>query len=276
MVVLAGCSLVRFGYNHGETLSYWWLNTYVDVDNDQQPWVKNDIDRLFAWQRKTQLKDYSQFMARTQQQLSRPVTQADALAYYGELKKRAWIIVEQALPDLADLALSLSPQQIANIERKFAANNDEYRKDNLHRDLDHRQKYRFKKVMQYAEYWFGGFSKAQENLIRLASDARPLNNELVMEARLRRQRDLIALLKKIQAEKPNRDATIAMLRKYAQALFDGSADGERQPFFDTQRDAACNLAAVIVNLTTPAQKAHAVKVLQKWMDSFAAQMAKPA
>lgn len=266
--LLAGCSLVRFGYNNGETLTYWWLNGYVDFDSDQQPWVKKQIDQLFVWHRKTQLRDYSQLLARAQNQLSHPVTPADTQAFYDELKKRAWVLVEQALPSLADLALSLNPQQIAHIEQKFAANNDEYRKDHLHRDIDRRQESRYKKIMQQAEYWFGDFSDDQEALIRKTSDARPLNNEIWMQERLRRQREMLAMLKKIQAEKPSREATIVMLRQYAQSVFEPGPHVEHQSFIDASREAGTNLAAVIINNTTPEQKAHAMKRLQKWIDTF--------
>ncbi|MET0858456.1 MAG: hypothetical protein ABWY27_17030, partial [Telluria sp.] len=47
MVLAAGCSSVRFTYNHGDTLLYWWMNNYLDFDSDQSGWVKKDIDNLF-------------------------------------------------------------------------------------------------------------------------------------------------------------------------------------------------------------------------------------
>ncbi|MDB5934680.1 MAG: hypothetical protein JWQ01_2024, partial [Massilia sp.] len=53
-VMVAGCSSIRFTYNHGDTLLFWWLNNYLDLDSDQSGWVKKDIDNLFQWHRKTQ------------------------------------------------------------------------------------------------------------------------------------------------------------------------------------------------------------------------------
>jgi len=50
--------------------------------------------------------------------------------------------------------------------------------------------------LQQAQYWFGGFSREQEAAIRGLSDARPLNNELLMAERMHRQQALIDLLKK--------------------------------------------------------------------------------
>ncbi len=267
--LLGACSLVRLGYNNGESLTYWWLNSYIDADSTQQPTVTRQIAQLFAWHRTTQLPDYTRLMTQIQYRLARPVSSTDLRVFYDdELKKRAWLVIEQALPSLADLALSLQPDQIAHLEKKFADNNDDYRKDHLHRDIDHRQQFRYKKIMKQAEYWFGDFSREQEAVIRKASDARPLHNEWWMEQRIRRQQDMIVMLKKIQADKPSRSATIALLEKYAHSVFNPAGDAQHLARHEAARDDAASLSAVIINSATPEQKAHALKTLQKWIDNF--------
>ena len=270
MAVLGGCSLVRLGYNHGEELLYWWLNSYVHFDADQKPVVKKQIAGLFAWHRKTQLKDYSQWMIATQTKLQREVTDAEVAAEYGQIKRFAMTVIEKSLPALADLALTLHPEQIADIEKKFASNNDDYRKDRLDVDTKHRQNFRYKKVMEHAEYWFGDFNEEQEKIIRAASDARLLNNELWMAERQLRQQQLIAMLKKIQAEKPSRDAIVPMMHDYVLSVFDRARSADHQAFFDASRESTMHMAAVIINTATPAQKNRAAKKLQGWIDNFSA------
>ncbi len=268
VLLLVGCSAVRLGYNHGESLTYWWLNRYIDVGADQQAGVKKDIEKLFAWHRQTQLQDYVQLLKLVQKQVQHNVSAPEVLADYDELKKRAVLVVDQALPDLADLALALRPQQIARLEKKFAANNDDYRKDYLRGDLEQRQRFRFKKVMEQAEYWFGDFSREQEALIRRASDARPLDNGLWLADRMHRQREMIAVLKKIQTQKPNRDAAMLLLKDYAVLVFERTGMTEHEPFFNASKEGMASMAAVIVNSATPAQKTHAIRTLQQWIDNF--------
>jgi hypothetical protein len=266
--LLLGCSAARLGYSNGETISYWWLNNYVDFESDQTPWVKQRIAHLFAWHRKTQLHDYVKVLGLAQQRVHGKVSEHELLADYADLKRRILVITDKALPDLADLALSLKPEQIAHIEKKFASNNNDYRKDYLRGDVEKRQHFRFKKVLKQAEYWLGTFNSEQERLIRVASDARPLNNELVMADRLQRQAALIALLKKIQAEKPGRETTVAMLKKYVSATLDRFGDPEHNHFFDTSVAASARMTAVIINNATPAQKEHFVRTLQQWINDF--------
>ncbi|HJU70746.1 MAG TPA: DUF6279 family lipoprotein [Paucimonas sp.] len=268
IVLLTSCSLVRLGYNHGETLSYWWLNAYADITREQNPWVRQSIADLFAWHRKTQLRDYVQFLSSAQKQLRTTVTKADVLTDFDGIKERAALVIDKAIPDLADFALTLDQQQITHIEKKFASNNDAYRRDYLRGNLEQRQLSRFKKVMEQAEYWFGDFNRDQLALIRRASDERLLDSELLLRERQYRQQQMIALLKRIRAEKPSRDATIRILRDYAATMFEHAGGGEHERIFNASRDGAAVMAAVIINSATPAQKAHAHKRLQQWIDNF--------
>lgn len=265
-LLLAGCSALRLGYANGDTFVYWWMNGYIDFTDDQKPWVKARIDNFFAWHRKNQLPAYAQLLAREQQRLQNKVTPADVQADYGELKKYAMLAMEKTLPDLTDLALSLQPQQIAHLEKKFASTNDSYRKDTLRGSVEDRQLFRYKKVMKQAEYWFGDFSAQQEQQIRAASDARPLDNELWMAERLQRQRELIGILKKIQVERPSKDVVSGLLRGYIERSFDHFLYDQHKAFFDTSREGTLQMVALIVNIATPAQKTFALKRAQKWIE----------
>jgi hypothetical protein len=274
--LLAGCSALRLGYANGDTFLYWWMNGYIDFTDEQKPWVKVRIDNLFAWHRKTQLASYAQLLAREQQRLQTRVTPADVQTDYAELKKQAMLVLDKALPDLTDLAMSLQPQQIAHLEKKFASNNDSYRKDYLRGDVEDRQQFRFKKVMKQAEYWFGDFSAQQEAQIRAASNARPLDNDLWMAERLQRQQELIRILRKIQTEHPSREVVSGLLRGYIERSFEHFLYAEHKAFFEASRDGTVQMVALIVNIATPAQKTFAIKRAQKWIEDCRSLAAKAA
>jgi len=265
-LVLAGCSAVRFGYANGDTFVYWWLNGYVDFTDDQKPWVKGHIDNLLAWHRKTQLKDYAQILARVQQRLQQKVTSADVLSEYATVKKRALLVLDKATPELTELALSLQPQQIAHLEKKLASNNDKYRREYLRGSLEERQERRYEQVMKHAEYWFGNFSEQQQAQIRAASDARPVNYELWLAERTRRQQELLRMLRKFQTERPPKDIAAAAVKSYIAASSEHFTYSENKAFFDASNEGTAQMAALIINIATPAQKAHAMKRLQKWIE----------
>lgn len=265
-LVLAGCSAVRLGYANGDTFVYWWLNGYVDFTDDQKPWVKGHIDNLLAWHRKTQLKDYAQVLALVQQRLQQKVSSADVLSEYATVKKRALLVLDKATPELTELALSLQPQQIAHLEKKFAANNDKYRREYLRGSLEERQERRYEQVMKHAEYWFGNFSDQQQAQIRAASDARPVNYELWLAERMRRQQELLRILRKFQAERPTKEVAITVLKSYMATSGEHFTYAENKAFFDASSEGVAQMTALIINIATPAQKAHATKRLKKWIE----------
>lgn len=266
--LLVGCTALRLTYNNGETIVFWWMNAYVGFEQDQQPWVRKHIDELFDWHRSTQLKTYVPILTLAQKQVHEKVTKEMVLADYEEAKKRTLVLVDKSLPALADVALSLRPQQLVQMQKKFVSNNDDYRKDYLRGNAEKRQAFRYKKVLKQAETWFGSFSREQEQLLRKASDARPLNNDIWMTERVLRQTELMNVLLKIQSEKPSRDATIALLKNYVNGSLNHFGQPERVAFFSSSADSTAQMVAQIVNMTTPEQKAHAHKKLQDWIDDI--------
>ncbi|NVD70777.1 hypothetical protein HUX88_09400 [Duganella sp. BJB1802] len=275
LAVLAGCSSLRLAYNHGDTLLYWWLDAYVDLNSDQKTWVKRDIDELFRWHRKTQLHDYAQILQTAQRQLAGNPTTADLIGDYDEVKSRTQLLLFKALPELADLARSLQPDQIATLEKKFAANNAEFRKKNMKGDLDAQLKFRYKKSMEQFELWFGNFSPEQEAQIRKASDARPLDNDIWLDERMRRQKNILTLVQKVQREKLNKEATMALIHTLIRDTFERLEHSERKQFFDAYEASTAQLVLTVVKIATPAQKAHAQKRMQGWIDDFNSLSAEP-
>ncbi|NYE62543.1 Skp family chaperone for outer membrane proteins [Duganella sp. 1224] len=270
MAVLAACSSLRLAYNNGDTLLYWWIDGYVDLTSDQKEWVKDDIDRLFQWHRKTQLQDYVQILQTAQRQLAAGPTQADLQNDFDEIKKRTEALLLKATPELAELARSLQPDQIATLERKFAANNADFRKKNMRGDRDAQQRFRFKKSMEQFELWFGDFTSEQEAAIRKASDARPLNNEIWLDERIRRQNNILAAVRKVQSEKLGKEATQTVIQGLIKDGFQRLETSDRKPFFDSYEEANLQFVLTVINLTTQQQKAHAQRRMQGWIDDFRA------
>ena len=269
MLVVAACSSVKFAYNQGDTLLYWWVNAYLDLDSGQSGLVKEDIGQLFNWHRKTQLKDYSQLLSNGQKQLaSGNLSLADLKADYRDIRTRTELLAFKALPELTELALSIKPEQIAKMEEKFAKNNDTYRKKFVKIDQDKQQKLRFKKSMEQFDLWFGNFSSEQETVLKRASDVRPLDNELWLNERIIRQKRIIAVLREIQQKKLGKEQTSSVLNGLLKEIFGRFDAPEHKPFFDAYTESTMQMILTAVKVATPTQKAHAQKRMQGWIDDF--------
>lgn len=268
VTLLAACSSIRLAYNHGDTMLMWWMDGYVDLDTEQTRWVRKDVDQLFEWHRKTQLPEYAQLLANGQRQLAGNLTQADLLRDYHDARASTELLLMKALPELSDLARSMRPEQINQIEKKFASNNDEYRKKFMRGSIEKRHKARYAKTLDQFEFWFGDFSDEQEVILRKATDARPLDNEIWLAERIRRQQGILAVLRKVQQEKLGKEATTALVHGLIRDLFDRLESPERKAFYDAYIDSTSKLILLVANIATPEQKAHAHKRLQSWIDDF--------
>lgn len=268
MTVIAACSSLRLAYNNGDTLLYWWLDGYVDLTSDQKGFVQKEIDKLFSWHRKTQLNDYIQILQTSQKQLAGNPTAADLQTTYDDVKNRTQKLLLKAAPELAELAVSLEPDQLDNLEKKFASNVDDFRKKNMKGDKEAQQKFRYKKSMEQFELWFGKFSSDQEAQIRKASDARPLDNEIWLNERKRRQNSILTLVRKVQKEKLSKEATIPLINTLIKDSFNRLDNSENKQFFEASEQGSLQLILTVIKIATPEQKEHAQKRMQGWINDF--------
>jgi hypothetical protein len=268
LALMSACSTIRLSYNHGDTLLYWWMDAYVDFEGDQSDWVKRDIRELFQWHRKTQLHDYAALLGTFQRQLAGNPTQADLLNDYRELRARGDVLVQRAAPDLADLARSLNPDQIQQMEERFNKKNDEYRRKFVSGSVEKRQDARFDKSMEQFKLWFGGFSNEQEAALRKASDARPLDAHIWLDERIYRQRKILTLARKIQQEKPSKEQATTMISALMREFLHRAEAPERKAFYDAYINSTANYILAAIRIATPAQRAHAQKRMQGWIDDF--------
>lgn len=269
-VLAAGCSSIRFSYNQGDTLLYWWMDSYVDFEGQQADVAKRDINAVFQWHRKTELRDYAALLGTFQRQLAGNPTQADLLGAYREVRLRGDRLAQRAVPELTTLAMSVTPEQIANIEDKFKDKNDDYRSKFMAGSADKRQRARFKKSMEQLELWFGNFSSEQEATLRQASDLRPLNNNLWLEERQYRQRRVLAALNEIHQKKLNREQASARVAGVLRELSSRMDSPERKSLYDANLDHTTRFILTAIRIATPAQKAHAQARMQGWIGDFEA------
>lgn len=266
----AGCSSVRFTYNQGDTLLYWWLDSYADLEGEQANIAKRDIDKLFQWHRQTQLRDYAALLGTMQKELAGNPSQADLVGIYKEIRVRGERLAARAVPEMTTLALSIKPDQIADIERKFNSKNEEFRRKFVEGSQEKRQRERYKKAMKQLELWFGNFNSEQQALLRKASDARPLDSHIWLEERVWRQRRILGLLRKFQQEKPNREQAAAQIAAMQREFFNRTESPERKAFYDTYLDQTTKFMLTAIRIATPAQKKHAHERMQGWINDFQA------
>lgn len=271
---LCACSAMKLGYQQGDRLAYWWIDNYVDVSAAQEPLTREAIARFFAWHRKAQLPEIANLLQQAKADVRQPVTPAMVAHFQDASQELARRSFEQAMPDMADLLLTLTPDQIARMEKKFAEGNAKYRKKFLNADPAEREEARFDKVMEYARLVYGGFSPEQEKAIRVKVGPVVQNAESRYAERVARQQEWLKMVRYVQATQPPKAQVIDLLRRFREYWQNPPA--RHAASHEATNNAGIALTVAIANLTTPQQKAHAQDRFQKWIDDTHALMREKA
>jgi len=262
-MLVSGCSALRIGYSQAPDLVYWWLDGYVDWNSAQTPRVRAALTQWFAWHRRTQLPDYAALLARAQTEVLADTTAARVCEWQVDVVKRANTAFDQAVPAAADILLTITPQQIAHLERRYTKNNEEFRDDFLQPDLRKRAEVALKRTVERAETLYGRLDDAQRERIALALARSPFDPEAWYAERRQRQQEVLQLLRSIVAGRATRDQVQAGLRVYAEHLQRSPQEGYRR-YSERLMEFNCGFAAALHNGTSAEQRRDAAKTLAGW------------
>lgn len=267
IALLASCAAMKLGYNNADTLALFQLNSYLELNTEQEHAVKERVNSLIAWHRSTQLRDYAAFIDRARAKVGGQVTAADVIEFNHQLNARMMTAGEKAAPDIAHLALTLNPEQIDRAAKKIAADATKARRELVRSGDQHAGAERVKKYSERAESWFGRLTAEQKEIIRKAMLNRPQDATWWIDEKERRQREFIALLRKIQADRPTEEIATRWVRTYF-AQLDVAPEAERRARAEAYRRGSAELIAQLINHATPDQRAALDKKLNDYGQDF--------
>lgn len=267
LVTISACSSIQLGYNQGDTLIRWWIDDYVDLNEAQSEFVAAALKRQFSWHRSEQLPQIQASLNKLKRKLSKPLTVPEALDSYQDMRKHITAAIEHMSRDAAMLALSMNLDQLKVMEKKYAKTNEKFRKQYLSGSPAQRLEGRTEKVIENTENIVGSVSKDQANQIAKLVEAYPVDMDGVYKERIRRQKDLIAVLRKIITEKPSIDVTETLLLKYIQT-FEYGYTPEQKEFEMARLDSSVKLTVAITQIMTESQRKNAQDKVGDWIDDI--------
>lgn len=265
LTLLQACSAIKLAYNNAPEFGYWWLDAYGDFNDVQSPKVRAELSRLLLWHRTEELPKIAELLQKAQRLATNDTNPAPVCALFADTRLRFNAITAQAEAATVSLAMSLSPEQLTHIERKFAKNNTEWRNDWLKLSPPERIDKRFKSNLERSEEFYGKLEDRQLAALRSGLEGSIYDTELTHAERVRRQQDLLQTLRQITgaggtSPKPNpADATVA-LRAYLERSLN-SPNLLHRAYNDKIILESCTLFAQLHNSTTPEQRARAVRRL---------------
>lgn len=261
---LAGCSMIRFGYDQADTIAAWKADEYFDFDSGQKTEFRSRFERLHAWHRQEQLPDYAQFLAAVKLRAQQPLTREDAVWLVEGVKARYHTLAARGSRDAAEMLLTLTPDNIRALQQQWARDNRRFvREHKVEGTLEERRRAAAERALKQIREWAGSLTPEQEERIAELHKEVPLIQHLRHQDRLRRQREFLQLLE-LRTDKREFEVKLRhWLIRWDQGRAPEYARLQAESY---EKRIAFYLA--IERMLTPRQRAAVLGQLQNYIDNF--------
>lgn len=263
LLLLGGCSNLRLVYGQAPMLTYWWLDRYADFVDDQKPRARAAVDQWFAWHRREQLGEDAALLDQLARDVERDMTGAQVCQWVKVYERKRDLYLTQFAPAVADVAAVLGPQNLRQIESRFARVNETWRDDHVQGDLKEREAATVQRVLDRVELLYGRLDRAQRNFVTQAMRQAPWDPERAYAERLADQREALAVLQRLGQRGLTPEQRQELARSSLLHLAQPSDELQRQ-LRDQVYRYQCQFAAELHNRMTPEQRRHAVERLHDW------------
>lgn len=270
--LLPGCSMLRVGYGHLDTIALWTADDYFDLDPEQKREFQKRFDRLHEWHRYEQLPDYAAFLTSARTRVQRGLARDDVAWFTEGLRNRYRAIVRHSAGDAAALLATVTPAQIDALRRQFEKDNRRFvREYRLDQDAEAQRRAAAKRSLDRISDWTGSLSEEQERRIAALALELPMNHRLRLEDRERRQREFLQLLTL------RGDATRfpALLRHWLLDWEEGRTP-EYASLWARWMEKQADFYVAVYRMLTPQQREHLTRRLQDYADDFMRLAQRPA
>lgn len=262
-LLLSGCSNLRLIYGQAPTLAYWWLDRYADFVDDQKPRARAAVDQWFAWHRREQLADDAALLDQLAREAEHAFTGAQVCQWVKVYERKRDLYLTQFAPAVADVAATLGPQNLRQIESRFAKVNETWRDEHVQGDLKEREVATAQRVLDRVELLYGRLDRAQRSFVAQAMRQAPWDPERAYAERLADQREALEVLRRLGQRSLSAEQRQELARASLLHLAQPSDDFQRQ-LRDQVYRYQCQFAAELHNRMTAEQRRRAVERLHDW------------
>ena len=169
----------------------------------------------------------------------------------------------QAEPAMVTLAISLEPDQLAHLERKYRRNNADYRKEWVEIPPAEQREKRFKQVLERSEMVYGKLEEPQRAALRQQMERSVFDPARILAERQRRQQDLVQTLRKLAGQPIALAQARQLMHDYLERAQD-SPDAAYRRYQEALIEESCRMFSVAHNSTTAAQREIAARRLRAY------------
>jgi len=194
-LAVAACGgVTRVVYDNADSAVLLTAHRYLSFEGEQWQVARAAVARFHAWHRRNELPRYAVLLADAAGRVRRGLGRADVEWGMQSVRARYAALVEAAVRESLPLLETLDAENVATLERRFAHDDAKRVRERLAGDPAKRERERVKAIVKRFEEWTGPFNEGQVALVRQFVAATADDPRHAHDLRLRRQRELVALL----------------------------------------------------------------------------------
>jgi len=263
LAVLTACSFKTF-YNRLDYLIPEYVEGMVSLDDVLEEKVRQGSWALLSWHRKTQLRQYADWLRGLQQDVADGLTEQQAQRHIEQVHTFWLALSSKVNQQMAQLLPLLDQQQQDELFASLAEDNEEYRQEYLQLDAEQRLENYRERLLDNYENWLGELSDAQRLAIEQAAAQLQSSAELRLQRRLLWQQGIHRIL----------DAAVPVQQKTTQLeTFLAGYEQQNNPLLrdirDNNRHVIARLTVQLAQAMTEAQRQHFISETDDYIRMFA-------
>lgn len=267
LMLLGACSILQFVYNQAPKYFLWRSNRAFHYDDAQYAMAKTYMYQWFQWQRKAQLPEMARFLRRGQTEVLGDISPALACERRDEMEGWVRAGMDQAVPMVAQVMLTLKPEQIQHLSEFFDDQNEDFVDDFLPEEREERLDAATDFVIQWIKLVYGPISDTQRDQLKADIARLPFDAAVILQQFKRFQTAYLVLLRESQRQK----WTHAQAQQRIKALLMdmlNPADPALNADLKRWIAAGCQAASAFHHRTTPKQRRAAAEQAKVWEEDF--------
>ena len=248
-LLISACSRAGLAYRNLDWLVPWRLNDYLNLDSQQQAWLKPRLQTHLQWHCSAELPRYIDWLQTTESILAQPQPDsAQLLEQFAQFDAALNRIGVEITPTAIELLQGLSEQQVSELYAAMDEDNLEDRQDFLDPPLATQISERQTRMQERLRPWLGRLNSAQTEHIATWANSLGEQNRLWLENRQLWQ----AELRKVVAERDSADFAERVTRLLQQR--ESFYSDEYRASYGRSRQALATLFSQLLSNSDEAQR----------------------
>lgn len=248
-LLISACSRAGLAYRNLDWLVPWRLNDYLNLNSQQQDWLKPRLQKHLQWHCSAELPRYIDWLQTTESILAQPQPDsAQLLEQFAQFDAALKRIGVDITPTAIELLQGLSEQQVSELYAAIDEDNLEDRQDFLDPPLATQISERQTRMQERLRPWLGRLNSAQTEHIAAWANGLGEQNRLWLENRQLWQ----AELRKVVAERDSADFTERVTRLLQQR--ESFYSDEYRASYGRSRQALATLFSQLLSSSDEAQR----------------------